>query len=307
MASGYELDLDLFAQETLELSGQTADEVDDSTTLGKEDQAKSESAADCENKQMVQGWESKVCVGCGCGALQPSPLCSTMDRRTGDYSDWSSNWCKHCASMARLRFVPLHGSLIGVEKWIRSDPRNASFFGVRMLAYYTLRKDPTVQRVSFQALECRVQILEQLMGWLRNPQGIPQPTGFGFGLIVDLCDAGKLENNPLLTGGVLTEMKYGGKIVLGIEMPVGSFAKERSCLPEALDAFKEQAVPGGPLQSVISRFDLRCESQEHIGAMNTMVKEYIDLAAARQSAGSVVCSSRVTFRGGSRLGSTHDV
>ena len=163
----------------------------------------------------------KFCEGCGCCALVPSPLCGNSQYRLGDYADWSGDWDKHCAALARIRFTPAHGSLLGVKKWLKLSFENKVFFAKCVIAYYSLKLEGTLQRVSFGAIDTRVASIEQLLTWSRCGVGLPLAMNFGNKQIVDLKEVvASGIGNPLLDGGVVQEMKYGGKVVLGVSMPV---------------------------------------------------------------------------------------
>ena len=145
--------------------------------------------------------EGKHCSACMVSALVPSPLCPGPFRQ-GDYPDWSSNWDKSCASMSRIRFAVAHGSLAGVLEWLgkdtEDDQSNHIFFNKRVLAYYSLKCEPLVMRVSFHALEARVGVLETLTTWSRHGIGIPRVLNMGPKVIVDLKEAEASMGNPLL-------------------------------------------------------------------------------------------------------------
>ena len=177
---------------------------------------------------------SKICVGCKCSSMTPSPLCPPGGCRMGDYPDWSSNWDKHCASMARMRYVPMLGSLPEVEAWINRNEENARHFQLRVLAYYSLKLDASVQRPSFQFLEARVEVITTLIHWAKRGCGIPPALGFNTGVMVDLVEASKASENPLMQGGVVGEMKVDGLLRLGVVMPQGETSTLRGGAPRAI-------------------------------------------------------------------------
>lgn len=227
----------------------------------------------------------KICVGCNCSAMTPSPLCMGCTR-TGDYPDWSSNWCKHCAAMARLRFADsLGGSLGAVETWINKSEQNAIFFRIRVIAYYTLKLDPNLQRVTFAALESRVTVLEAFLEWNRRGDGIPHVPHFGPKMVVDISDASKLSTNLLLHGGVVQEMWSIGKVVLGVALSGDEANRMRSGVPSVLEMTGLSVETSPAIADVMAGGDLRCESEEHTKAFAWMAKEYIEMANARERAG----------------------
>lgn len=224
---------------------------------------------------------TKVCDGCGCSAWVPSPLCAGQFRQ-GDYPDWSSNWDRHCASMARVRFTAIYGSLQGVADWLQKSAENKKFFSARLVAYYSLKAEGTVQRVTFQALESRVEVMEQLMKWQKCGTGLPASLAWGGAVVYDLKALGGTEDNPLLNGGQVVEMRKDGRAVLGVSMPVCPSDALRQGIAPIVDLhMDDEAFYASPLSKILQSKDIRCEDGSYLEAYKWMRNEVLELAKAK--------------------------
>jgi hypothetical protein len=226
--------------------------------------------------------QDKSCVACLISALTPSPLCSGSFR-LGDYPDWSSNWCKHCAACARVTLVPKHGALAAVAEWLKASVDNRVWFLKRVVAYYSLKAEGSVQRVSNQMIDARVVLLEKLDAWSKRHAGVPPVLGMGPRVIVDLREAEALLGNPLLMGGRVCELRVNNATALGVSLGAEHLVASRASLPFIVPQSSHAAFDASPAGSVLSNADIRCETPAYTQAFAAMLKEYAELAHARMS------------------------
>lgn len=234
------------------------DSQSDRTTAMAADQGSEKSVA-ADPEGFAQHIAKKVCAGCLISALTPSPLCAGP-HRAGDYPDWSSNWDKHCASLARCRYLPLHGSLTSLSEWLKESKRNRDEFCVRVVAYYSLKKEGSMERVSWSAIEVRAEQLMQLIAWHRNGVGVPQVLNFGLGPMLDLVEVANMGTNPLLKGGVVHDCKREGALVLQVCMPMEAAPAIRGAAPCLVTAGGCEGKKGELMNSLVSNVDVRLPS-----------------------------------------------
>lgn len=227
----------------------------------------------------------KMCVGCGCSSLHPSPLCGG-EFRQGDYGDWSSKWCRHCASVSRIRYFDEHGSLAKIEEWLRASADNEQHFRRRVLSYYTLKLE-NVHRVSLPSLESRTSLLEMVLGWQRKGAGVPDTQDFGPKCVVDLKEAVAAGiTNPFLDGGILCQLKSNNKFVLGVALPRSACGPSFSGVPKLLgDGGLAPMATASIASRICSHDDIRCEDSGYAQVFEELAGEYIQHSVAKEAAG----------------------
>lgn len=233
---------------------------------------------------------AKICCGCGRSSYEPSPVCNGRpNMHDWDYNNYSGSWCKHCAAVARLRFLPDYGSMRNIADWVASDTGNMEFFADRLLAYISLRLDPTTGiRITAASIEARVTVLSSFRTWQRCGASVGLPKCLGVGTAYLLRDCEALFGNPFIKGGSAMSIWSGGRYSIVVAMPASSGVDDRASL--------QLVVPDGEAQgrdyrSIMSDDRMGADDEEAIGLFKKLADEYFEHKAAtaalnQQGAGS---------------------
>lgn len=236
----------------------------------------------------------RTCAACLESAFTKSPLC-TGQYRTWDYPDWTSNWCKHCASVARLTLTPTHGSLSSALVWLNEAPAHRDHFMKRVVAYLSLKLEAAVQRVSLVSLEARVEVLDMMSKWFLHGLGLPKVWGIGPRVMLDMASAESILVNPLMSGAIVHEARINGLSSLMVSVPADDVHQLRASAPRLLVQYRGAPLPTSEewtqtvaLSEVLASPDTRCEEQAASDIFGRMSTEWSEVRSAHAAAGFVV-------------------
>lgn len=257
-----------------------------SVGAGTEDTGTVDDALSCDAKSSCKAetpevdLTGKICIGCGCAAVCPSVLCPGP-HRLWSHGDFSSQWCRHCANVARARYLGAYSSLTQVAVWITQRPSHRSHFRLRLLAYFSLKTENSTARVNCAMLEERAGVLETFQNWVRmGPSlGLPAVGLFQRRVFRELKEYDLAVGNPLLTDGLLCEAILGGVRCAGALVPEGLDDPARS---EVARVFAEDEDPGVASACFFTGGkDIRVYDPMTADALRKMTSEYAEMCAAQ--------------------------
>lgn len=220
---------------------------------------------------------AKRCVGCHCTAATPSVLCQKATR-LWDHNDYSAQWCKHCASVGRLRFVGANNlaSLAHLAVWVSQSPAQTRCFQLKVLAYFSLKTESQLTLVNGATLEQKVSVFERCMTWARlgHTLGLP-PIGFCRRRVFrEFHDFETQHGNPLMAEGSIIGGVLGGQRVLGVLAPEPANHPDRLSLKDVFDS-ASPARRGAVLER-LGGLNVRVQSEQTAHALRTSVQECTD-------------------------------
>ena len=170
---------------------------------------------------------NRVCCGCKCSAMSPSPICGTPHRQwAGTPVDpWSGDWCRWCWELIHSYYVPhIFPDLAGLVEWIGDAIHLKSFFHM-VTCLFTLKLE-RMHAVSIVMLDQRSKTLKQVACWQNFGclEGVPQPKPV---TTWPLKDAHTVIGNPFLLGAVACSIMRDGKHTLGVKVDVDRDCGER--------------------------------------------------------------------------------
>ena len=239
-----------------------------------------EDQSSCQTETAEVDLGGKICIGCGCAAGCPSVLCPGP-HRLWSHGDFSSQWCRHCANVARARYLGAYSSLAQVALWITQRPSHQSHFRLRLLAYFSLKTESSTARVNGAMLEQRAGVLETFQKWVKmGPSlGLPVVGLFQRRVFRELREYDLAVGNPLLTDGLLCEAILAGVRCAGALVPESLDDPARLEVPRAFAADEDIGVASACFFT--GGNDIRVYDPSTAEALRKMTSEYADMCAAQ--------------------------
>lgn len=220
----------------------------------------------------------KTWCGCKLTNMQPSPLCvSDGGFRDWDYPKFGGCWDKHCASVARVRFLQDHGSMLGVQTWIEESEENFQFFNLRVMAYMSLKVDASAGlRTTTASIESRVGVILTHRTWERCGPALGVPCGSKLSMVYPIKQSADIFGNPLLNGGLVAPLDHSGVASIGVSVPLPRKTDGQPLIERSSD----NDIPLGA-EVVMADVNMRTEDPEALQCFKQLFSEYQAVTAAR--------------------------